>query len=374
MISSTAAPAAIPLPEWLRLPPGRSVLWRSPDCVQLGLSDASALVIEGLSEPLATLLRGLDGAHRTSRLIADAVASGAAVAEVRAVLGELVSAGLATPATDPSVAVECAVDAEAWSLHSGQRCDEVIALRRAATVVVGGRTRLAPALAISLAVAGVGRVVVDTAGTVEAGDVGTGYRLADVGLPRSQAARDALQRAVPSVHTELPARCRPDLVVLADALVPEPDVLLDLQARRVPHLAVHAHEGVAVVGPLVLPGRSSCLRCVQLRRTELDPMWPKLAAQLVSAVPFADVACTQVAAALGAEQVLAVLAGPGCGAGVPATWGASLELDPLRGQLRKRHWHPHPRCGCGALTGAVDRTAATEPVSDAEPIRETIEP
>lgn len=354
------------------------MLWRSPDCLQLGLSDVHALVIEGLSEPMATLLRSLDGAHSTSRLVADAVASGAAAAEVRAVLDELVAAGLAvpaTPATDAagSVAVERAPEAQAWSLHSGQRCDEVIALRRAATVVVDGRTRLALALAISLATAGVGRVVVDTAGTVEAGDVGIGYRLADVGLPRSRAARDALRRAVPSVRTGPPTRCRPDLVVLADALVPDPDVLHDLQVRQVPHLAVHAHEGVAVVGPLVLPGRSSCLRCVQLRRTDLDRMWPKLAAQLVSAVPVADVACTQVAAALGAEQVLAVLAGPSGVTGVPATWGATLELDPLRGRLRRRQWQPHPRCGCGALTGEVDPAGATEPLCDAEQIRETME-
>lgn len=322
------------------------------------------MVLEGLSEPLVTLLCSMDGTRSTTRLLADAVSAGAAVVEVRAVLDELLDAGLATEATDPAgrAATERGVDARAWSVHSGRRCDELMESRREATVLVHGCTRLAPVLATSLAAAGVGRVAIAATGTVAPADIGIGYSLADVGLPRAQAARDALRRAVPTVRTAPPDRCRPDLVVLADALVPDPDLLLDLRARRVPHLAVHAHEGVAVVGPLVLPGRTSCLCCVQLRRSDLDPMWPRLAAQLVGAVPVADVGCTQVAAALATEQVLAVLAGPSGGVGHPPTWGASLELDPLRGQLHRRRWPAHPRCGCGAPTG--ESVGSVEAVPD----------
>ncbi|MPZ66668.1 MAG: TOMM precursor leader peptide-binding protein [Pseudonocardiaceae bacterium] len=374
MTRTTEPPSTGSLPEWLRLAPGRSVLWRSRDCVQLGLADVHAMVLEGLSTPLATLLRSMDGTRSTTQLLADAVAAGAVLAELRAVLDELVSAGLATGVADPTAPTdtERAVDAQAWSLHSARRCPELMELRRNATVVIDGSTRLALAVATSLAAAGVGRVVVDPAGTVQPADVGIGYRLADVGLPRAQVARDALRRAVPAVRTTPPVRSCPDLVVLADALVPDPGLLLDLLARRVPHLAVHAHEGVAVVGPLVLPGRSSCLRCVQLRRADLDPAWPKLAAQLVSAVPIADVGCTQVAAALATEQVLAMLAGPSGGVGHPPTWGASLELDPLRGQLSRRRWPAHPRCGCGApaddaIGSANDAPDRARSPCDAEP-------
>jgi bacteriocin biosynthesis cyclodehydratase domain-containing protein len=34
----------------------------------------------------------------------------------------------------------------------------------------------------------------------------------------------------------------------------------------VPHLAVSASEAIGVVGPLVLPGQSACLRCLDLTR------------------------------------------------------------------------------------------------------------
>lgn len=343
-----------PLPEWLRLAPGRSVLWRSADSVQLGLAYPHAMVLEGLTAPLVALLCSMDGTRSTARLVAEAVAAGAADAEVRTILDDLVGAGLAAETPDPAARAETqhTVDENAWSVHGAGRCDELMALRRDATVVVDGCTRLALALAGSLAAAGVGRVAFDPAGTVQPADIGTGYQLADVGTPRAVAAREVLRRAAPAVVVPPPTRPRPDLIVLADALVPDPDVIRDLVARRVPHLAVYAHEGVAVVGPLVLPGRSSCLRCVQLQHGDQDPAWPKLAAQLVDAVPVADLGCAQVAAALATEQVLAVLAGPSGGIGCPPTWGVSLELDPLRGRLQHRGWPPHPRCGCGAAAGS----------------------
>lgn len=70
-----------------------------------------------------------------------------------------------------------------------------------------------------------------------------------------------------------------DLVVLADA--PHPDVprVFDDQV----HLLPHAHVGVlgarAVVGPLVVPGATSCLRCTHLHRRDADSSWPLLAVQ-----------------------------------------------------------------------------------------------
>jgi hypothetical protein len=140
----------------------------------------------------------------------------------------------------------------------------------------------------------------------------------------------------------------PDLVVLTDLLVPDPDLAAELVASRVPHLMACAVEGRALVGPLVWPGRSSCLRCAQLHRAEIDLAWPKLAAQLVGRIPPAGLAVTLLAAALTTEQVLAALAGPDAGLPVPPTWDATLELDPLRGQLRRHPRPAHPRCGCGA--------------------------
>ena len=47
--------------------------------------------------------------------------------------------------------------------------------------------------------------------------------------------------------------------------------------------------GRAVVGPLVLPGRSSCLSCAHRHRTDADPGWPAVARQLARRSPRAPV-------------------------------------------------------------------------------------
>lgn len=50
-----------------------------------------------------------------------------------------------------------------------------------------------------------------------------------------------------------------DLVVLADFLVTEPQVLRELHLARVAHLPVRVRDGTGLVGPLVIPGVTSCL-------------------------------------------------------------------------------------------------------------------
>jgi hypothetical protein len=50
-----------------------------------------------------------------------------------------------------------------------------------------------------------------------------------------------------------------DLVVLADSLASDPRLLRDLHAARVPHLPVRVRDGAGMVGPLVIPGVTSCL-------------------------------------------------------------------------------------------------------------------
>jgi bacteriocin biosynthesis cyclodehydratase domain-containing protein len=222
----------------------------------------------------------------------------------------------------------------------------VLRQRREAAVRVVGSGRIAVALATLLAAAGIGQVAVEATGTVTAADVGTGYLPDDIGRTRAAAAADAVRRCAPEATVSL--RRQPDLVVLCDVTVPEPVMVTELLTAGISHLIGYAHEGTAVVGPLVCPGRSSCLHCAELHLADSDLAWPKLAAQLAGQVQTAGLACTQLAAALTAEQILAALAGPRAGLPVPPTWCAALEVDPVRGTLRRHPRPVHPRCGCGA--------------------------
>jgi len=138
---------------------------------------------------------------------------------------------------------------------------------------------------------------------------------------------------------------RPSLVVLADSHRRElPAVLAQ---KLVPHLAVSASEAIGVVGPLVLPGRSACLRCLDLIRAERDPAWPLILAQL-SAQPGADPpGCDTVLATMVAAQAVAqALAFIDQDGQPPAVTNGTLELVLPGWQWRRRSWQPHPRCGC----------------------------
>ena len=56
-----------------------------------------------------------------------------------------------------------------------------------------------------------------------------------------------------------------DLVVLSDSLVADPRMVRDLNNRGVPHLPVRVRDGTGLVGPLVIPGVTSCLDNSQRR-------------------------------------------------------------------------------------------------------------
>ena len=52
----------------------------------------------------------------------------------------------------------------------------------------------------------------------------------------------------------------------------------ELHAAGVPHLPVRVRDGTGLVGPLVIPGVTSCLGCADLHRSERDAAWPAVAA------------------------------------------------------------------------------------------------
>ncbi|MFD9698324.1 hypothetical protein [Lentzea sp. NPDC059081] len=140
-----------------------------------------------------------------------------------------------------------------------------------------------------------------------------------------------------------------DLVVLAATLVPDPTAVSALMASRTPHLAVRVREGVGIVGPLVLPGRTSCLNCADLHRTDHDPAWPAIAVQLVAKPASSDVLFATGTAALAVVQVLESLVYlRGRDPAPPPVVNATLELDLVAGVAERRSWYPHPDCQCSA--------------------------
>jgi bacteriocin biosynthesis cyclodehydratase domain-containing protein len=310
------------LPPTVRLARHRSVLDVGVDARVIGLDPDTALVIDGLPPPLSGLLDRLGARMVTADLVAQASAQGVAPDTTSALLRRLLDAG-------------ALVDAGTAERAARARTDAV--------VVVSGRGPLAVGIVTGLLHSGIGTVYTDTGGTVHSSDVGTGYTDAERGTPRAGATKAAVLRLTPSADTRSPpTRTVADLVVLADE-TPDPLVVATLRADGVPHLAVRLRDGTGVVGPLVLPGRTACLGCLELTRSALDPRWPVVAARLIGRAGTADPACASATVGLAVAQAVAAMEG-----GRPPTLDATLELDVGAGTLVRRHWAAHPECPCGA--------------------------
>ena len=280
-----------------------------------------------MSPPLLHLLREMAGAWRVEELLARAVALGAAEADARALLADLYAAGVL-------------VDADAHARLKDAR--------ETASVLISGDGPLAAGVASALAAAGVCRLNVAAEGVVEAAEVG-GFAAADVGRPRAAAAQEVVRRVAPSARVRTgPPHRRPDLAVLVDQLRPDPERHPTLASRGVPRLVVRVSDGIGLVGPLVLAGRSTCLRCIDLHRAARDRRWPTVVAGLTGRVGSASPATTMATAALAAEQALLVLDSLVIPGQPPPTLDAVLELDARRGELHRRGWAPHSDCDCGA--------------------------
>jgi hypothetical protein len=342
------------------LNPAVRVLWRAEDVVQLELG-ARAVLVEGVD---AATVRELvsPGGHASA-----AAPDGHTEDSTRHSLTSLTEAGYLWPRVDPGSepnsepnsdarlappVPRLAADLAALTARHGARAAELLNARQHCAVAVHGAGRVAAHVAALLAAAGVGRVYLLDADDVRLhqampGGVGP----ADEGRRFVAAASAAVRRAAPEAETTpLPMGERPDLVVLAVDEPIEGDRRDALHARECAHLAVRLGADYGVVGPLVIPGFTSCLRCADLHRRDRDPAWTALAVQLTVARRrggASDVGLATVVAGVAVLQALAYLDG-----GEPAAIEGTLEMHLPDWRIRRRSWPVHPNCDCGRAATA----------------------
>ncbi|WP_078308761.1 MULTISPECIES: hypothetical protein [unclassified Mycobacterium] len=156
-----------------------------------------------------------------------------------------------------------------------------------------------------------------------------------------------IQRSTQSAHEK--SWQHVDLAVLADDLIADTRLLRILADAEVPHLSVRARDGTGLIGPMVLPGITSCLECADRHRRDRDAQWPAVAAQLTGAVGVAAPATILGTVAVALAQIDRVLSAfRGQAPGPLVTLNATLELDLSTHALTARHWTAHPLCRCGA--------------------------
>ena len=118
----------------------------------------------------------------------------------------------------------------------------------------------------------------------------------------------------------------------------------EASVRDRPHLPVSTYRARASVGPLVLPGRTPCLRCMHLHRLDADPGWSRIVEQWRDverpSTPSADPVLAWQAAVTATIMVRTWIDGPDGTEPERIHWslpsGYSTTDSPA--------WHP--RCGC----------------------------
>lgn len=317
---SLSAPS--PEPVW-RLARPVAVVWRPGPVLQVGLDDDPCVLLPE-APPRADLLVRALRRDRTAR-------------ELTRLLPEI---------------------DEGWLSGALARLDAGGVLRRGPrpdrpTVALHGAGPLAEAVAALLAGEGVDLLVVDP-GQPSA---------PDAVRARSERWRTVARRHRRGALADLVEPWQADAPGPAVAIVCPPTIepdrgLTDALTRAGrPHLVVRCEPGRAVVGPFVVPGRTSCVRCSDRERVRRDPQWPYVLAQLCLAPAAAPGLIRQWAAVTGAAQTLAFLRGA-----LPETLGATLELPAEGLDLQVRTWAPDPACGCaspGAGAGPQPRWEAS---------------
>ncbi|HVE74260.1 MAG TPA: ThiF family adenylyltransferase [Mycobacteriales bacterium] len=327
-------------------------LWRDSETLQLGQPPGPAVVLAGVDPPLRRLLALLDGSRDSEALLAQAAQEGCGPARAAQLLSLLDEAGLLMEAGEDGALLHARTpdrdqllpDVAALRLVQPADATTAASRRLQASVVVIGAGRVGAAVLSMLAAAGVGTVGAVDPGTARPADASPGgLRPTDSGRRRGDAAHERARGAAPGARVA--AVEGPDLVVIAPVEPGHREQASVCLAEGTPHLLAEVRGAAGVVGPLVLPGRSACLHCLDLERTDRDPGWPALAVQLAQDARGVEPCDGALAAAVTAQAALQALAYVD-GVALPATVGGSLELCLPDWRWRRRSWAVHPDCGC----------------------------
>jgi len=374
------------------LKPGLLPVWRDRDTLQIGIDSRRAVALTGMAG-IAWVIGLLDGSRDRAQVIEAAVDRGIPAETAERVLALLATAGALDDFPAGTLRVlplplraRLAAELATVSLAHGDGDGgaRTLARRLAARICIHGGGRVGAGIAGLLKASGIGRVTHASPGDdglIPPGAVPPGQEPPGPEQPgknqsgrapgeaptgreppgeeptgRKQSRRELTGRKQSSQAPpgrKRPGRAptgqaRPDLAILVGRQPME--LRARLMREQIPHLAASADEAIGIVGPLVIPGRTACLRCMDLTRTDRDPAWPLILAQLAGRAPDPLACDAPLAAAVAAQAAAQGLAFIDRAAVADAVTNGTLELVLPGWQWRRRTWMPHQDCSCSSTT------------------------
>ena len=129
-----------------------------------------------------------------------------------------------------------------------------------------------------------------------------------------------------------------------------------------PHLPVSVFGDAGAAGPIVIPGRTGCLRCLHLHRRDADPSWPLLVVQVEQALGrMAPLPVDRLLARATATAAVLLVRRWADDPMARDAWAEQvLEVHLPDAAIIRRPAPPHALCGCTwpdgpTRTGGIDR-------------------
>jgi hypothetical protein len=249
----------------------------------------------------------------------------------------------------------------------------LIGERRNFSLVIYGRNRLALSLFGVLQASGFSIIkIIDRSGSTNNDSLvqitpdevcGLAIRGSDVGLRKTLVIADIARNSqlFPAENLEFPVH--PNFIISTESIPQE--IMQQWMSEEIPHLVVsNLIENRIILGPIVLPGKTPCLNCLNLWRAEQFPhhnSFEFLSALDSEETRGLEIPSAQVAFLTGllATYVIEYCAYLCAGADTaPKLFGTTLTLnlfDPLNFETSEdesvgyRYWQPHLSCGCQRL-------------------------
>lgn len=369
----------------MKLNPGLRFIVRSPSSVQIG-AGPDRLIVDGLCREDRLLIDALRIGIPDGREIPEAARCSVAVPRASDLLDALkpvmIACSRETEWTSGLRSDRLGPDNLQWSAAYGTDGVRIIERRSRTVVQLIGLGRTGALLGEALGSAGVGTLILSDPLRVSAADVGPGsYRLADVGLMRTEALRRKISHLDPTIAVHRasapppgstvarrPLPVRTDLLIYCGQDSPGPNDLSALMGGGRGYLVVLSGEGMASVGPLVSPGLTACLECVDRHRLDEENQYdPERTGNPMdtgnTGTPeFVGGPHRDIVPATGEETALAV-ASAGLAAlqallfidGVyrPQAWSAVLDVNAANGGVTRREVRAHPECSCQLQNSAA---------------------
>ena len=342
-----------------RINPNHQALWRNPFEMQLGLGQ-SQVVLKKLTPAQERLIAALYRGIADQQLPAITKELGLSKADSDSVLEQVGPIMLAeipkvkskVELTEDFVAGAFAEIIRASLLHAVDG-EAVLIGRAGRSIHIEDISRTGLAIAQGLAAAGVGHLISHDEQQVLPADLGpTGYPSQLLGRPRVDALRTMLaaspNKAVVSTGKKILEKQlqKIDCAVLIVQQAIEPRRYSHWANRDVPHIAVSFDTEFASVSPMIIPGQTACLFCLENMRTDQDSNWPVLASQLIgSQKKFDDAASQLFAAGVVIQKILARI-DKVAGFEQSEENLSGYRMNSKTGEITEFVWPKHKACSC----------------------------